>query len=49
MNDGEIFLLLIALSFVAQLGGAIYGDYLSTGKWPWTKPKKGVNSGAKFG
>jgi hypothetical protein len=49
MSGGTILLLFVGVSTLAMFVGMLYGDYQSTGKWPWTKEKKGVNSGAKFG
>lgn len=41
---------LIMVSPVIFFFAGAYGDYQSTGKWPWTRQKKDkVNSGAKFG
>lgn len=49
MDAGKLFLTLMLLSPVLIFAGAVYGDYKAEGKWPWTKKKDGVNSGAKFG
>ena len=50
MNLMMLPLYIIMVSPVVFFFGMAYGDYQTTGKWPWTREKKdGVNSGAKFG
>lgn len=49
MTVENLFLVLMLTTPAILFVGMVYGDYLSEGKWPWTKKKKGVNSGAKFG
>jgi hypothetical protein len=49
MTAGELFLYFMLATPVILFFGMAYGDYQAEGKWPWTKEKKGVNSGAKFG
>ena len=49
MTVENFFLAVLLATPVILFAGMVYGDYLAEGKWPWTKKKKGVNSGAKFG
>jgi len=50
MNLNLLPIYIIMASPIVFFFGMAYGDYQTTGKWPWTREKKDkVNSGAKFG
>jgi len=50
MDAGTILIGFVVVTTLALFFGMAYGDYQTTGKWPWTSEKKDkVNSGAKFG